>query len=621
MKRTVLLVIFALGLGLGTSAQRLPENVTPESYDLKFKPKLSNATFSGDVTIHVRLLKPASSIVLNSAEIEFQEATIAAGGSVQTASVSLDGKNETATLAVPRAIPAGVADIHIRYKGVLNDQLRGFYLSQTSRRRYAVTQFEATDARRAFPSFDEPAYKAVFRITLVVDKGDTAISNGRIISDSPGPGDTKHTLQFSPSPKMSTYLVAMMVGDFQCLEGGADGIPVRVCAVPEKKGLLSFALLSAENILKFYDRYYDIKYPFQKLDIIAFPDFSAGAMENTAAITYRETLLTIDDKTASVDAHQAVVGVLAHEMAHQWFGDLVTMKWWDDIWLNEGFATWMSWKPVEAWKPEWHAERNEIQETGGSLGTDSIASVRAVRAKAETPAEIQTLFDGVAYGKAASVLRMVEAYVGPEVFRKAVNAYLEKHAYGNATAEDFWNQVAATSGKPVDKIMAGFTQQSGAPLVTVKTACQGNTTQVTLAQERYFANAARLAAGSTELWLIPVHLRASGSKDAAYRPLSERRQTFELPGCSPWVYANVGGRGHYRTSYDPTAFAKMSAELETAFSPEERIHFLGDAWAMVRVGRLNIGDYLATLEKMQAERSRAVMGLMMERFGELHGHV
>jgi aminopeptidase N len=217
MKRTILLVISALALAVGTSAQRLPENVTPESY----------------ITIHVRLRKPASSIVLNSAEIEFKEATIVAGGSLQTASVSLDGKNETATLAVPKAIPAGAADIHVRYTGILNDKLRGFYLSETARRRYAVTQFEATDARRAFPSFDEPAAKAVFRITLIIDKGDTAISNGRIISDTPGPGNGKHTLQFSPSPKMSTYLVAMMVGDFACVEGGADGIPIRVCAVPQ----------------------------------------------------------------------------------------------------------------------------------------------------------------------------------------------------------------------------------------------------------------------------------------------------------------------------------------------------------------------------------------------------
>src|SRR5216684_2690012 len=621
MKRFFAVTVLSFVFSVGASPQRLPQNVVPESYDLTFTPDLAAAAFSGDETIHVRLQKPASSITLSSAEIAFTETTITAGGTTQTAAVTPDEKNEIATLTVPNAIPAGPADIHIRYKGILNDQLRGFYLSQTSRRRYAVTQFEATDARRAFPSFDEPAYKAVFRITLVIDKGDTAISDGRILSDTPGPGGTKHTLQFSPTPKMSTYLVAMMVGDFACIEGGADGIPIRACAVPEKKDLLSYALVSAENILKFYDKYYETKYPFQKLDIIAFPDFSAGAMENTAAITYREILLTIDDKTASVDAHQAVAEVLAHEMAHQWFGDLVTMKWWDDIWLNEGFATWMSWKPIEAWKPEWHAERNEIQETGGSLGTDSIASVRAIRAKAETPEEIVTLFDGVAYGKSASVLRMVEAYLGSEVFRKAVNAYLEKHAYGNATAEDFWNQVAATSGKPVDKIMAGFTQQSGAPLVTVKTACQGNTTQVTLAQERYFGDAAKLSAGSLEIWQIPVNLRPAGSKEAVSRLLTQKQQTFELPGCSPWVYANAGGRGYYRSSYEPAALAKMSAELETSFSPEERIQFLGDAWAMVRVGRLNIGDYLAMLEKMQAERSRAVMGLMMERLGELHGHV
>ena len=621
MKRLLFVAVGSLAFSLDASAQRLPDNVSPETYDLRFEPHLASATFSGDETIHVRLQKPASSIVLHAAEIEFKEVTFTAGGSLQTASVSSDSKNETATLTVPNVIPAGPADIHIRYTGILNDQLRGFYLSQTSRRRYAVTQFEATDARRAFPSFDEPAFKAVFRITLIVDKGDTAISNARILSDTAGPGDDKHTLQFAPSPKMSTYLVAMMVGDFACIEGGADGIPIRVCAVPEKKDLLSYALLSAENILKFYDSYYQMKYPFQKLDIIAFPDFSAGAMENTAAITYRETLLTIDDKAASVDAHQAVVGVLAHEMAHMWFGDLVTMKWWDDIWLNEGFATWMSWKPMESWKPEWHAERNEIQETGSSLSTDSIASVRAVRAKAETPAEIQTLFDGIAYGKAASVLRMVEAYVGPEVFRKAVNAYLEKHAYANATAEDFWNQVAATSGKPVDKIMASFTEQSGAPLVSAKSVCQGNTTQVTLSQQRYVADRQFLSADSPEIWQIPVSLRPAGSKDAAFRLLTQRQQTFEFPGCSPWVYANAGGRGYYRSSYDPAALASISSELETSFSPEERIHFLGDAWAMVRVGRLSVGDYLAMLEKMQAERSRAVLGLMMDRIPELHDTV
>ncbi len=635
MKRLAAMAIWSVFATTGVLAQRLPENVAPDSYDLKFEPDLASATFTGDETIHVRLQKPATTIVVNSAEIEFKEVWIGSTDFKQAAAVTTDEKNEMATFTVPSAVPAGPAEIHIKFSGVLNDKLRGFYLSQTARRRYAVTQFEATDARRAFPSFDEPAYKAIFRISLIVDKGDTAISNGTILSDAPGPESGKHTLQFSDSPKMSSYLVAMMVGDFACIGGGADGIPIRVCAVPEKKDLLSYALLSAENILKFYDTYYEIKYPFQKLDIIAFPDFSAGAMENAAAITYRETLLTIDDKSASVDAHHAVVSVLAHEMAHMWFGDLVTMKWWNDIWLNEGFATWMAFKPMEAWKPEWHAEREEIQQTQGALSTDSIASVRPIRGKADTTAEIQTLFDGIAYEKAASVLRMVEAYVGPEVFRKGANAYLARHAYGNAAAEDFWDQVAATSEKPVDKIMASFTEQSGAPMITVKSECAGGestggrfkkkkakeTTKITLAQERYFGDAERLAAGSQEIWQIPVNLRAAGEKDATYFVLAQRQQTFELPGCSPWVYANAGGRGYYRSNYEPAVFSKISDEIETSLSPEERVQFLGDEWAMVRVGRLNIGDYLGTLEKMKSERSRATVDAMIEHFSGIHDYI
>jgi aminopeptidase N len=634
MKRLVAVAVWSLLASSTILAQRLPENVVPDSYDLNFAPDLANAAFAGDELIHVHLQKAASSIVLNSAEIEFKEAWIDSADFKQAAAVTKDEKNETATLTVPSVVPAGPAEIHIRFTGMLNDKLRGFYLSQTARRRYAVTQFAATDARRAFPSFDEPAYKAVFRVALIVDKGDTAISNGKIVSDTPGPGSGKHTLQFSDSPKMSSYLLAMMVGDFACIQGGADKIPIRVCAVPEKKDLLSYALLSAENILKFYDTYFQIKYPYQKLDIIAFPDFAAGAMENIAAITFRETLLTIDDKNASVNAHQAVVAVLAHEMAHMWFGDLVTMKWWDDIWLNEGFATWMAHKPIQAWKPEWHDERTEIQETGRSLTTDSIASVRAVRARAETPAEIATLFDGIAYGKAASVLRMVEAYVGPEIFQKGANAYLEKHAYTNATAEDFWNQMAATSEKPVDGIMAGFTQQSGAPLVTlVKTECgvkvvqsgrhkkKVPVTEVTLSQERYFADAAKLTAGSQEIWQIPVSLRPAATKDATYVLLAQRQQTFELPGCATWVFANAEGRGYYRSAYDAATLGKMSVKLETSFSPEERIQFLGDEWAMVRVGRLSIGDYLETLEKMKGDRARAVVDVMMSGLGEIHDNV
>ena len=365
MKRIFLLALMSLAASLCVRAQRLPDTVIPETYDLSFAPDLTKATFTGEETIHVRVLKPATAITLNAAELQFQDATVTSGSATQTATVSFDPAKEQATLTVPKEIPAGLATIHIHFTGILNDKLRGFYLSKSERRNYAVTQFEATDARRAFPCFDEPAFKAVFNITLLIDKGDTAISNGKIVSDTPGPGDAKHTLKFSPSPKMSSYLVAMLVGDFACREGGADGIPIRVCSLPEKKELTGFALEASENILKFYDQYYAIKYPYGKLDHIVFPDFSAGAMENVAAITYRDSALLIDPKTASYDAKQQVASVIAHEMAHQWFGDLVTMEWWNDIWLNEGFATWMSWKPLEAWKPEWNMQQQEIGETLG----------------------------------------------------------------------------------------------------------------------------------------------------------------------------------------------------------------------------------------------------------------
>jgi len=625
MKRLMVAALCALGLSFAACAQRLPTNVIPESYDLTFTPNLENATFSGEETIHVRLLKPAKTITLNSAEIEFQEVKITSGSFHLTTPVTTDEKSDQVTFTVPVELPARDYDIRIRFTGILNDKLRGFYLSQTPKRRYAVTQFESTDARRAFPCFDEPAYKAVYNIKLVIDKGDTAISNGKIISDTPGPGAEKHTLTFSPSPKMSTYLVAMMVGDFVCKVGAADGIPIRVCTVPGKENLVGWALTSAENILKFYNTYYYTKYPFQKLDIIAFPDFAAGAMENVAAITYRETDLLIDDKTAPLDAHENVTSVLAHEMAHQWFGDFVTMKWWDDIWLNEGFATWMAWKPMEAWKPEWHSAQDEIGQTDGALATDSISSIRPIRSNASTPAEIDALFDGIAYEKAASVLRMVEAHVGKDLYRKGVNEYLQAHAYGNATAEDFWSTIAKTSGKPVDKIMASFIDQPGAPVITVRSACSGGVTKVTLTQERFFSDHGPGYVSTTtdkeQVWQIPVALRAARSKNSVYKILSAHEQTFDMPGCAPWVFANAGGRGYYRAEYGADAFGKMTTEMETSFSPEERIHFLGDAWAMVRTGRVSVGDYLNAVLSVASDRNRAVIGEAIGLIPRIHDEV
>src|SRR3954463_4089833 len=495
-------------------AQRLPDNVVPSHYDIAVTPDLEAATFTGTETIAATLKKAATIITLNAAEIQFDTVTVKSGGRSEQARVSLDPAKEQATFTVEREVPAGLVQINLQYRGILNDQLRGLYLSRANNRRYAVTQLEATDARRMFPSFDEPAYKATFTLTATIDQADHAISNGAVVSDTPGPGSGKHTVRFDTTPKMSTYLVALAVGDFECQSGSADSIPIRICSTPDKKGQTGVALEAAEAILRYYNKYYTVKYPFKKLDVVAVPDFAAGAMENTAAIFYRETLLLADPKTASGSARTQIGVVLAHEMAHQWFGDLVTMRWWDDIWLNEGFANWMETKPLKAWKPEWHMELSEVRSNQSAMTLDSLKNTRPIRAEAWTPAEINELFDQIAYEKGAAVLRMVEAWVGEEPFRLGVNAYIERFKYGNARAEDFWGTLTKVTGKPVDKVMSGFVDRPGVPLVDASVACTGNAGSVSISQDVQSTTTTGAARQPSASWTIPVCVKSPTKSSA-----------------------------------------------------------------------------------------------------------
>ncbi len=619
MKRLVVLLVCTCATLAW--AQRLPGNAIPSHYQLSFEPDFAKENFAGNEVIDVRLPAPTKRITLNAYDLTFDEATVTAGGKTLPATVALDREAQTATLELPETLPAGEATIRIRYTGVLNKKLRGFYLSQTEKRKYAATQFESTSARWAFPCFDEPAYKATFDITAIVDAGDTAISNGSIERDTPGPG-AKHTLKFTTTPRMSTYLVALAVGDWKCVSGQEDGIPLRVCAVPGKEEQGRFALEATKHILHFYGSYYRIKYPFKKLDELAMPDFGAGAMENTAAIFFREADLLLDEDTAPVDLKSGIASVIAHEMAHQWFGDLVTMQWWDDIWLNEGFATWMAPKPVEAWRPEWGQDLDEIAGANNAKRIDARLSTRPIRQQAATSKEIDALFDGIAYGKTATVLRMIEAYLGPEVFREGVNNYLAAHAYGNSTAEDFWSALAAASGKPVDKVMESFVTQPGVPMVTLETSCAGDSTKVHASQKRFFTDAGEFAKPNDQLWQIPLCMKAAYDKAPSAHGsapltqcevLSQREQTFLLPGCAAWVFPNAGARGYY--VYSVPAPLLRSEKAVLALTPQERISLLGDESQLVNAGLQHASDYLELAEALRSDHSRGVVEAVVNVLG------
>jgi aminopeptidase N/puromycin-sensitive aminopeptidase len=605
------LVLVLLGAGQ-VWAQRLPANVKPEHYALQIAPDIANASFSGTETIDVTLAAPAKTITLNALELQIPSAT--ANGEAGT--VSFDPDKQQATFTFAKAVPAGHARLAIAFTGILNDKLRGFYLSKTATRSYAVTQFESTDARRAFPCFDEPALKATFDVSLTVDAGDTVISNTNMIGDTPADAG-KHTQVFATTPKMSTYLVAFLVGDFACTKGKSDDVPIRVCSTPDKVELTKFAVKAAEHYLHYYDDYFGIKYPMPKLDLIGIPDFEAGAMENFGAITYRETELLVDDKDSSINSKKSVAVTVAHEMAHQWFGDMVTMQWWDNLWLNEGFATWMENKAADEWHPDWHFPQDVASDLNDTLNYDAVRTTRTIRAKAETPEEISEMFDGIAYGKAGSVIGMVENWVGPEVFRQGVHNYLAAHLYANATAEDFWNAQTANSKQPVDKVMSSFVDLPGVPLVTFADRQTGG---FPVEERRFFldgANPNGNANGGRE-WMLPVCVK--GASGQVCRLVTKSTATLEAPAAGLF-YANADEKGYYRVAYAPDQVKAITAAAESSLTVPERIGFLGDRWALTRAGQGSVGDFLDLTLALKNDPNPQVLDTALTTIGQIRAKI
>jgi aminopeptidase N/puromycin-sensitive aminopeptidase len=595
---------------ISLNAQRLPTTVVPTHYKLFIDPDIGQQKFTGEETINVHVQQTTSEIVLNSLglEISLAEALPGFDMSALPAQVTYDQPNEMVRLTFTKPVPKGAVSLHLRFSGKLTTGLRGLYLSKSARRQYAVTQFEGTYARMMFPGFDEPAFKATFDLSVIADKGDTAISNGRIAKDDPLPGSTRHKITFSTSPKMSTYLVALAIGDWQCLERTVDGTPIRVCAEPDKKQYGQFALEAAAQSVHFYNQWYGIKYPFEKLDMLAIPDYEWGGMENTASIFYRDTALLMDEKTASVFSKRGHATVVAHEIAHQWFGDLVTAAWWDDIWLNEGFATWMERKPIRAWHPEWHLEDDEAATSQRVIGQDSLSAARAIHGDPRTSAEIKEMFDGITYEKGGAVLGMLESYVGPEVFRNGVNAYLKAHANGNATSADFWQAMAKVSGKPVDKIMPTFVMQPGVPLVTVSGGCIRDKMTLELSQQRFLLSSSGDSTKREQVWSIPICTKTANNTGSACYLMDKQTARFNTNACPGWFIANRDAKGYYRVFYQDLKNLKdIGSAAEKDLTVPERIAFIEDLWAMTRAGKDPVNIFLDVARALRPERNRLVV--------------
>jgi puromycin-sensitive aminopeptidase len=592
---------------------RLPTSVVPTRYDLRLEPDLESATFAGTVAITVTVKEPVTEMVLNAAELAISSvAAERADGAVVQGSVAMEPEAERVRLLFPSPVDPGEWRVRLAFTGVLNDRLHGFYRSTYKddagvSHTIAATQFESTDARRGFPCWDEPAFKAVFGISLVVPGALAAISNAAVVSESPA-GAGKKVVTFADTIRMSTYLVAFVVGELAATDPVLVGkTPLRVWCVPAKTSLASFAAAIGAFSLEFFERYYGLPYPGDKLDLLAIPDFAAGAMENLGAITFRETALLVDEATSSHAERERVADVVAHEVAHMWFGDLVTMAWWNGIWLNEAFATFMELLAVDAWKPEWKRWVTFGASRAAAMGVDGLEATRPIEFEVRAPRDCEAMFDLLTYEKGASVLRMLEQHLGADVFRDGVRLYLDRHRFANAETTDLWQALGDAARQPIPEVMDAWIFRPGYPLVTVEPEGQG----LRLSQRRF----TYLAGAGEGQWRIPVRLRASVKKGIVEKHLllDGAGMTVALPAPADWVVVNAGGHGFYRVKYAPPLLKKLLGVLER-IEPIDRFNLVSDGFALAQSGAMSAPEYLDLTARFTTETDRNVWTVLAGSF-------
>ncbi len=614
---------------------RLPRTILPRAYRAILTLDLERGTFAGKVEIDVDLANAVPAIHLHAVGLDLTRITFSRADDPEVPlQVTVDAESETATVTAPTGLLGpGAARLSVDWTGAFSPGLRGLYRAGA----VAVTQFEAADARRVFPCFDEPAFKATWSLELRdLPPSAAVLSNGSVEADGPLP-DGRRRVRFRTTPVLSSYLVALAVGDLvSSPEVVTRGVPIRTWSVPNKRALTAFAQECAAAVLPRLEDYFGLPYPFGKLDQLGIPDFEAGAMENAGCITFREVALLLDPATAPIAVQKRVAEVITHELAHQWFGNLVTMVWWDDLWLNEAFATWMAFKIVDDWRPDWRIWMDFEVGKGSALALDAMRSAHPIRAEVRNAEEAGESFDAITYEKGGAVLRMIEGYLGAERFRDGIRLYMQRHREQNATADDLWGALAHSSEPGILELANGWIRKTGYPVVRVEApsfdggdpshlAPGDSGFPLRLSQKRFFSDpeAERQAAsesGPPALWAVPMVLRfrdARGVHDHRFL-LAESSATVALPSEGPvtWVVANAEAAGFYRCQYDARLLARLGAAA-AELAPVARMALISDQWALVRAGAVELGAFLDLLCDLAGDTDPHVLDELIGRLGLL----
>ena len=595
---------------------QLPKTAIPRHYELRIQPDLGQRTTTGTARIDVEVLQPVRELVLNALELDITSATLVDDTAhPQPLAVRTDAAKQTLTLAVPAGLAAGPHMLALAYRGKIGTQAQGFFVDRyptpSGDKLILGTQMEPTDARRVFPCWDEPVYRATYDVTLVVPEKLLAVGNMPIERETPLAGGLKEVV-FARTPAMASYLVALYAGEFETVEGEQDGVKLRIVTTEGKRPTALYALECTKRILAYYNQYFGVRYPLPKLDQIAVPNAFAsfGAMENWGAITYIDTAILFDPTASSQARREAVFTTIAHEMAHQWFGDLVTMAWWDNIWLNEGFASWMGTKSSAALNPEWQLWVRASAAKDRAMDLDARQTTHPIQRPIANESQAGDAFDVISYQKGQSFLRMLEAYLGEDTFRAGIRRYIAQHQYSSTTTADLWTALGEASGKPVVAVAAGWTEQPGFPVVLVSATGDGASRALQLEQARFTFED---SAAAPPIWKIPVTFaNTAASATPSVILLENRAVTVPWPAGTGTPKINVGNTGYYRALYEAPLADALRRQI-TTLPTGDQLNLLSDTWALVEAGRTNSPTWLTLAEKLSGSVSPTVVSQMLDR--------